>query len=86
LSQPTYFVGRFALLSALLVTLGFAMWQRHNVAEWFDWLSSVPRSGSLNLYSLWSATSNWSVMLLIGCVGSLALFGAVALYLSSDKN
>jgi hypothetical protein len=86
LSQPTYFVGRFAFLCALLVTLGFAIWQRHNVAGWFDWLGSMPHSGSFNLSSLFAAVSNWSLMLLVGCLGSLVLFGAVALYFSSDKN
>jgi hypothetical protein len=86
LSQPTSFVGRFALLCAMLVTLGFTVWQRHNVAGWFDWLGSVPHSGSLNMSSLFAAVSNWSLMLLVGCAGSLALFGAVAIYFSSDKN
>jgi hypothetical protein len=85
-SQPTYFVGRFAFLCALLVTLGFTIWQRHNVAGWFDWLGSMPHSGSLNLSSLWVAVSNWSLLLLVACFGSLLLFGAVALYFSSDED
>lgn len=86
LSKPTYFAGRFALVSALLVTLGFLVWQRHYVAGWFDWLGSVPQSSSFNMHALWSAAFNWNLLLLISCLVTLMLFGGLVLYLASDKS
>jgi hypothetical protein len=86
LSQPTRIVGRFALLSALVVTLGFLIWQRHSISGWLDGLGGVSHPSSFRLDALWSATSNWNVLLLAGCIAALAFFGAVALYFSSDKH
>jgi len=85
LSKPTYLVGRLAFLSALLVAVGFVIWERRYVAGWLDWISGVQHSGSFRVEALWSASSNWSLMLLMTCLGALVLFTAVALYLSSDQ-
>lgn len=85
LGRPTSFAGRLAFFSALLVAVGFAIWHRGDVAGWLEWIGGVPRSGSFRMDALWSASSSWSLWLVIPCLGALALFTAVALYLSLDE-
>ena len=86
LNRPTYFVGSFAFLSALLLAVGFLFWQRRYVSGWFDWIRAVPHSSPFRMETLSSPPSNWSLSMLIGCLGALLLFTAVALYLASDEN
>ena len=85
LSQPTQWFSRIALLGALVVTVGFLAWQRAYVGDWIGWLSEMPHSSSLRMDSLWGAAAKWNWTLLLGCIGSLIGFGAVALFVSTNK-
>ena len=85
LSRPTYLVERFAFLSVLLAAVVFVIWECRHVTGWLDWINGVPHYSSFRVEALWSASSNWSLLLLMTCLGALVLFTAVALYLSSDQ-
>ena len=86
LSQPTRWVGGFALLSALVMVLGFLIWQRQAVAGWLEWVGGLSHSGSFRLASLWSLAGNWNLTLVVAVMISAVLFGGIAVYLVSDNN
>ena len=85
MSKPTYFAGGFALASALLVALGFLVWQRQEAAGWVDWVRTLSHSHGLRLETLWNSAANWNLALLVACLGSIFLLGVVAVYVASSK-
>jgi hypothetical protein len=86
LNQPTQWFSGIALLSMLVVLVGFLAWQRQSVAGWLHWLGDLSHSSSLRMESFWSgAAANWNWLLVLSCAVSLLLFGAVALFLSTNR-
>lgn len=86
LNQPTQWFSGIALLSTLVVMIGFLAWQRQSIEGWVRWLGELPHSSSLRMESFWSAAAtNWNWLLVLSCAVSLVLFGAVALFISANR-
>lgn len=87
-ATPVAFVEKLALVVTVLAALGLVVWQRSQTAGWLLWLADLPRSGAFRLNSLWpqsSAAGDWTMTLLIGGLGALALFGGLAVFFTTEK-
>jgi hypothetical protein len=77
----------FALALTILVAFAFAISQARHGLRWLGWIgqsgSAAPHVDSLNLSALLS--SGGPLMVLISIFATLALLGAVAVYLSAEK-
>lgn len=86
LCKPTSIIGRLALSSTLVFAAVLLAWQIRQVDHWLKWISDLPTSNTFHLESLWSVTSTLSVLVPLSMIGILALLGAFALYLATDKS
>lgn len=84
ISKPTSWVGRFALLSTLLVALVLLVGQVQQIGEWLRRLTGITNSHTLSLGTQ-SPSSAWSVVLMVLTFGALALLGGYIVYLATEK-
>ena len=76
----------FALSLYFLIAAGFLVSQARHGLQWLPWLRQFPQSLQLHLEALWpSALLNWTPMLLIPALATLALVGGVAVCLAAEK-
>lgn len=88
IARPIAVVEKLALVSTVLVALGLAAWQWSQITDWLRWLADLSHSNAFRLDTLWSASSaggNSILILLIASLGTLALFGGLAVYLVAKK-
>jgi hypothetical protein len=91
IGKPITVAQIFALSMNLLVAVGFLTSQARHGVQWTSWFSELPKSRSFHLETLWPVWSfaamkpDWSLTLLIPCVGALAILSGVALYLASER-
>ena len=85
--KPILGVYVFALSVTLLVAIAFAISQARHGLHWLDWLGQQGTS-ALRLESLSPSawfSSGWSLTVLIPIFATVALVGAVAVYLGAEK-
>jgi hypothetical protein len=77
----------FALSMTVLVAVVFAISQARHGIRWLDWLGQSPDSATHLqwLSALMPSNPGWSLALLIPVLAMLALLGAVAVYLSAER-
>jgi hypothetical protein len=77
----------FALSMTVLVAVVFAISQARHGIRWLDWLGQSQDSTThfqwLNSFTL--SSSGWSLAVLIPVLATLALLGAVAVYLTAER-
>jgi hypothetical protein len=77
----------FALSMTVLVGAVFAVTQARHGIRWLDWLGQSQDSTThfqwLNVLMLWNP--GWSLTVLIPVLATLALLGAVAVYLGAER-
>jgi hypothetical protein len=77
----------FALALTVLVAVGFAIGQARHGLRWLDWLGQSS-SAALHVESLGPSAwliSGGTLMVLIPIFATVALLGAVAIYLAAEK-
>jgi hypothetical protein len=86
-SKPIFGAYVFALSIVVLVATALAISQAHHGLCWLDWLSQSQSAGldiqSFNPLTLLNA--GWSLTVLIPILATLALVGAVAVYLATER-
>jgi hypothetical protein len=88
IAKPIRGAQLFALLVNVVVMAGFVISQVRHGARWPSWLSELPQSQTFHLETLWSffsVTPDWSLMVLVPTVGALALLSGVVVYLALDR-
>jgi hypothetical protein len=77
----------FALSMTVLVAAVVVISQARHGLRWLDWLGQSQNSAThfqwLNAFTL--SSSGWSLTLLIPILATLALLGAVAVYLAAER-
>jgi len=85
--KPIFGAYVFALSIMVLVTAALAINQARHGLRWLDWLSQSQGAGldlqSFNPHALLNA--GWSLTILIPILATLALVGAVAVYLGTER-
>jgi hypothetical protein len=84
--RPITFAQTFALLVLLAAAASVALQWRHGV-QWALMWSSFWTSHAFHMNALWSSSVklDWTYILLIPCLGALALLSGVVLYLVSEE-
>jgi hypothetical protein len=78
----------FALAINLFMVVAFLAYQARNGLGWLSWLEQLPDAYNLHFNNLsQSALLNpgWSLIVLVPALATLALLGAVVVYLASEK-
>lgn len=85
--KPIFGAYVFALSIMVVVTTALAISQAHHGLRWLEWLQQSQGTAlgleAFNPVALFS--SGWSLGLLIPILATLALVGAVAVYLSTER-
>ena len=82
--RPIAGAHRFALAVNLLVAVALIAWLARRTDLWQSWFSQVTPA-AFHLEAVASLLQSANLMLLIPCLGLLALLGGVALYLATDR-
>lgn len=84
MTKPIAVVEKLAVAVIVLVLLCLAAWQWNPISHWVLQFASVARPNTFLLDALWtpfSDTGGWILALMIAGMGTLALFGGLAVYL-----
>jgi len=88
-TQPIALVEKLSLVCFPLVCIGLAVWQWKPISSWLSWLADAGRVHDLFADSVQASLSNsglWMPILFAAALGTVALFGVLALYLLVEKD
>ena len=86
--RPIALVEKLSLICIPLACVGLAAWQWTKVYAWLSWLAGAGRISDLFTDGIQASVSNsgiWASLLLIAALGTIALVGALAVYLLVQK-
>jgi hypothetical protein len=87
IAKPVTAAQIFALSINVLVAMIFVLSQARHGLHWLSRLAALPQSQTFHLETLWTSAfihSGWSSWSVILALGTLALCGAVVLYLATE--
>ncbi len=87
-TRPIALVERLSLVCIPLACIGLAVWNWKQVYSWLGWLAGAGRINDAFTDAIGASASTsgmWIPILLVAALGTLALFGGLALYLLVDK-
>ena len=84
-NRPVAGAQRFALAVNVVVAVALIVWLARQTDVWQSWLATIQSNG-FSQWSLDSIAQGGNLMLLIPCVGIIALLGGVVVYLATERS
>lgn len=86
--RPIVLAEKIAWAGICAVTIALALWQRHQLVDWFFSLASAAKPDPVFADRLWlfSTASGWTIALIVAAIGTLSLLGGVAVYLVAKED